>query len=64
MGRAPGGTVSTTVTITPSAARGAAVSRHLNLVTVPGLGTTTRGANPSAATGEVPARLPYSYTAS
>lgn len=56
--------MSTTVTITPSAVRGAAVSRHLNLVTVPGLGTTTRGADPSAATGEVPARLPYSYTAS
>ncbi|MEV0074563.1 S8 family serine peptidase [Amycolatopsis sp. NPDC050768] len=56
----PGQTVTVTVTITPSGKRGASVTGHLNLVTVPTLPTGVTGL-PQVGTGEVIATLPYSY---
>jgi hypothetical protein len=56
----PGQTVTVSVTITPSGKHGAAVTGHLNLVTVPTLPTGVTGL-PQEGTGEVLATLPYSY---
>jgi hypothetical protein len=57
---APGQTRTIEVTVTPTAARGKAISGILNLVTVPNLPSGS-GSLPFSTTGEVIATLPYSY---
>jgi hypothetical protein len=57
----PNTTRTLTVTFTPSAARGTAVSGVLNLVTPANLSTGSTGL-PFTSTGEVVATVPYAYT--
>jgi hypothetical protein len=57
---APGKTMTINVTVTPTAAKGKAVSGVLNLVTLPNRPAGSLGL-PQLTTGEVVATLPYSY---